>query len=186
MNHHGVWLRVAIEVDGISIKAKAPLSEDFSAEAIVVWLTFRSPTLSLTNRVTTLIPLLFCSVTPVLDGWAMVELVITYSFHHYRYPEPRRIYGLFRITWSANSARWTSFLLSTLLFVWVFSKFISAFIFPIGCVCCWLCVAMSSQIWDHVLTRGFGSSITTIVVFIPFGGVGSVWIGLWCFGLCWV
>ena len=47
------------------------------------------------------------------------------------------------------------------------SRGILLFIFPIGCVCCWLLVSMSSQILVQVLTRGFGFSIPTFVVFMP-------------------
>ena len=37
----------------------------------------------------------------MLDGRAMGGLVMTDPFHHYRRPVPRRIYGLFCLTWWA-------------------------------------------------------------------------------------
>ena len=44
----------------------------------------------------------------------------------------------------------------------------SFFLFPIGCVCCSLFVAVSSQIYiGQVLIGGFGSSILIFVVFMP-------------------
>ena len=48
----------------------------------------------------------------------------------------------------------------------LFSKFIYSFIFPIGCICCWLFLVMLSQILVQVLTLGFGSSIQIFVVFM--------------------
>ena len=86
-------------------------------------------------------------------------LVMTDPFHHYHRPGPRRTWGLFSLVCEP-------FLLYILIFVWVLSKCISSFIFPIGRVCCWLFVAMSSQILVWVLTWGFGFSIQTCVFFM--------------------
>ena len=78
--------------------------------------------------------------TPVLDGRTMGGLVMTDPFHRYRFPMPRRSWGLFSLTWLGSSAGGTSFLPSILIFYGFSQKIISSFIFPIGCVCCWLFV----------------------------------------------
>ena len=59
-NNHWIWLRVAIEAE--KLIANCSSEGGYWAEAIVVWPTFRSPSLSLILRVTTLVPLLFCSI----------------------------------------------------------------------------------------------------------------------------
>ena len=167
MNHHGVWFRVAIEADEIFFKDNGTPKWWFWAEAVVVWPTFHSMPLSRTLSDTTLI---FSSVlsTPVLDSGAMGGWVMTDAFHHYHCPGPNQSWGrLFSLTWYGSSARWTSFLLSILIFVSVLSTFISSIIFPIGCVCYWLFVAQSSQIRVQVLTIGLRSYIPTFRVFMP-------------------
>ena len=56
-----------------------------------------------------------------------------------------------------------------------FLKLISFFIFLIYCVCCWLFVAILSQIQVQVLIGGFRSAILIFVVFMP---IWTSWLGL--------
>ena len=60
-----------------------------------------------------------------------------------------------------------SFLQFILIILWIFSKLIYSFIFPIGCVCCWSFVTILSKIQVQVLLGGFGSSIPIFVVSMP-------------------
>ena len=90
-NHHGIWLREAIEADElIFMPTASPLSEDICPEAVVWRPIFRNPPHSLT------LWFQFSSL-PLTQCWAagyMGGLVMTDPFHNYQRPGHKRIWGL--------------------------------------------------------------------------------------------
>ena len=88
-------------------------------------------------RVTTLVPLLFCSVNSSVGWWGHGRVGDDGSLsplpHH---PWPRRTRGYLALSFRAPLLSGPLFCRLFFFFVWVLSKFISSFIFHIGCIVC--------------------------------------------------